>query len=39
VQVLSQLQGPLRGVPSALAYREAPAEPQAAAEPAPPLAA
>jgi hypothetical protein len=29
VQVLSQLQGPLRGVPSALAYREAPAEPTA----------
>jgi len=38
VQVLSQLQGPLRGVPSALAYREAPAEPTAA-EPAQPLAA
>lgn len=28
VQVLSQLQGPLRGVPSALAYREAPVEPR-----------
>jgi hypothetical protein len=27
VQVLSRLQGPLRGVPSALAYREAPEEP------------
>jgi hypothetical protein len=39
VQVLSRLQGPLRGVPSALAYREAPAEPLADAEPAPPLAA
>ncbi len=37
-QVFSQLQGRLRGVPSALAYREAPAEPPAA-ETAPPLAA
>jgi hypothetical protein len=27
VQVLGQLHGPLRAVPSALAYREAPAEP------------
>ncbi len=38
VQVLRQLQGPLRAVPSALAYREAPPEPPAE-EDAPPLAA
>ena len=39
VPVLSQLQGPLRAVPSALAYREAPPKTPAEEATAPPLAA